>query len=308
MMAGPQSPHMPSTINLAGGIGTDRVSQEVLRAQRPSHVKDPLSPISPNSSIEASPFTTVKPESNSSLRGKLPTEAMEVERPIATQWTGPSDFSTDHISLSNANYPMSSQDGIGSGDFFPYTQNGMLYNDNYRIPYAAQYSISSCPRSYYGVNINGLPKDVDMSESYPPAVYQIEPQKHYDPLPDHGMNDHLMQMRDDYEHHYGSLIKYKEYTGYNSSYSDLTRASTPSCDSPRHPLDLHGGDDAMIDKEQPYAQLIYQALLQADGHTMILRDIYDWFLKYTDKAAASETKGWQNSIRHNLSMNGVRCP
>lgn len=62
----------------------------------------------------------------------------------------------------------------------------------------------------------------------------------------------------------------------------------------------------MVDKEQPYAQLIYQALLQADGHTMILRDIYDWFVKYTDKATASETKGWQNSIRHNLSMNGVR--
>jgi hypothetical protein len=38
---------------------------------------------------------------------------------------------------------------------------------------------------------------------------------------------------------------------------------------------------------------------------MILRDIYEWFKNNTDKASASETKGWQNSIRHNLSMNGV---
>ena len=65
------------------------------------------------------------------------------------------------------------------------------------------------------------------------------------------------------------------------------------------------GEDGIVDKEQPYAQLIYQALLNAPNKTMILRDIYEWFKNNTDKASASETKGWQNSIRHNLSMNGV---
>ncbi|KAF2010661.1 winged helix DNA-binding domain-containing protein, partial [Aaosphaeria arxii CBS 175.79] len=54
-----------------------------------------------------------------------------------------------------------------------------------------------------------------------------------------------------------------------------------------------------------YAQLIYRALLTAPNHTMVLRDIYAWFQRHTDKATDKSTKGWQNSIRHNLSMNGA---
>ena len=64
--------------------------------------------------------------------------------------------------------------------------------------------------------------------------------------------------------------------------------------------------DCQGEKEEPYAKLIYRALLEAPGHTMVLRDIYAWFRRNTDKASNKETKGWQNSIRHNLSMNGVR--
>jgi len=37
---------------------------------------------------------------------------------------------------------------------------------------------------------------------------------------------------------------------------------------------------------------------------MVLKDIYQWFIDNTDKAALDQ-KGWQNSIRHNLSMNKV---
>ena len=55
----------------------------------------------------------------------------------------------------------------------------------------------------------------------------------------------------------------------------------------------------------PYAQLIYQALMAAPGHQMVLKDIYDWMSKNTDKAQNPKFKGWQNSVRHNLSMNGV---
>jgi hypothetical protein len=57
---------------------------------------------------------------------------------------------------------------------------------------------------------------------------------------------------------------------------------------------------------EPYAQLIYRALRDAPGYGMVLKDIYDWFEKNTDKAKNPSSKGWQNSIRHNLSMNGVR--
>lgn len=63
-------------------------------------------------------------------------------------------------------------------------------------------------------------------------------------------------------------------------------------------------EDGNVDSE-PYAQLIFRALKSAPGHRMVLKDIYQWFEKYTNKATGN-SKGWQNSIRHNLSMNGVR--
>lgn len=56
---------------------------------------------------------------------------------------------------------------------------------------------------------------------------------------------------------------------------------------------------------EPYAQLIYRALKSVAGHAMVLKEIYEWFEKNTDKAKDPFSKGWQNSIRHNLSMNGV---
>ncbi|KIY02289.1 uncharacterized protein Z520_02427 [Fonsecaea multimorphosa CBS 102226] len=60
-------------------------------------------------------------------------------------------------------------------------------------------------------------------------------------------------------------------------------------------------EDAVDDK--PYARLIYEALMQAPGHRMMLREIYEWFRHNTTKPQESGSNGWQNSIRHNLSMN-----
>ncbi|KFA71846.1 hypothetical protein S40288_07751 [Stachybotrys chartarum IBT 40288] len=54
--------------------------------------------------------------------------------------------------------------------------------------------------------------------------------------------------------------------------------------------------------EGPYANLIYQALMTRPDHSMTLQEIYQWFRDNTNKARKS-FKGWQNSIRHNLSMN-----
>lgn len=56
--------------------------------------------------------------------------------------------------------------------------------------------------------------------------------------------------------------------------------------------------------EEPYAKLIWRSLMSVPRHAMTLQEIYQWFRENTDKAKAG-TKGWQNSIRHNLSMNEV---
>ncbi|KAL6919594.1 hypothetical protein FSST1_003620 [Fusarium sambucinum] len=64
--------------------------------------------------------------------------------------------------------------------------------------------------------------------------------------------------------------------------------------------------------EEPYAKLLYRALMSAPDHAMTLQEIYQWFRENTDKDIKKDravrrpgknAEGWQNSIRHNLSMN-----
>lgn len=58
--------------------------------------------------------------------------------------------------------------------------------------------------------------------------------------------------------------------------------------------------------DKPYAYLLYEALCSAKDHRMSLQEIYRWFEENTNKANDPQSKGWQSSIRHNLSMNEVR--
>ncbi|OGM42209.1 forkhead domain protein [Aspergillus bombycis] len=60
-------------------------------------------------------------------------------------------------------------------------------------------------------------------------------------------------------------------------------------------------EDASIDP--PYSTLIYKALRGAPGKKLSLQEIYGWFEENTTKGKDRSSKGWQNSIRHNLSMN-----
>jgi hypothetical protein len=233
---------------------------------------------------------------------------MSLDEQDPMQWVAPNNFLLTSMTQNAAGYHATNPFPPGTGDLYHYAENGMSYNDNFNISYPPHYPNSSCPRSYTGIDLTGLPSDIDMTDSYPPTAYHIEPPKHHDTmdLSDHEISGQLMQLSNDYDHHqYCSHIKVEDTNGYQSPYSDLTRASTPHDDSAGHSHDFIANEGGVIDKEQPYAQLIYQALLNAPNKTMILRDIYEWFKNNTDKASASETKGWQNSIRHNLSMNGV---
>jgi hypothetical protein len=294
-MAHPQS---PSSTDLAADFGELRLPLDSFRAPYPPRVQGSL-PFTPP---KATSTPTIKLEDPPLSDLPISPEAMNFGDSIAVQWNAHPEFSLDNAGQHHGNNHVDSPFMIASGGLYNYQQNLMSYNDNYNVTYAPQYSSSTYPRSYPGQNLTGLPHDASTSEAYPPSMYQIEPSIHYDSLSECGVEDHPMQMRDDYECHYGTQLHGEEHTGYNSPYSDVTRESTPN-DVFSNPGP--GGEDTTIDKDQPYAQLIYQALRQADGHTMVLRDIYDWFKTNTDKSAGSETKGWQNSIRHNLSMNGV---
>lgn len=67
-------------------------------------------------------------------------------------------------------------------------------------------------------------------------------------------------------------------------------------------MTVTGADELGI--EEPYAKLIHRALMSAPNHSMVLQEIYQWFRENTSKGS-SDSKGWMNSIRHNLSMNAV---
>ncbi|KAI1771956.1 hypothetical protein F4818DRAFT_454174 [Hypoxylon cercidicola] len=63
---------------------------------------------------------------------------------------------------------------------------------------------------------------------------------------------------------------------------------------------VNGEEGGKVD--EPYAQLIHRAFMSRDRRAMTLQEIYQWFRENTEKGK-SDNKGWQNSIRHNLSMN-----
>ncbi|EHK19100.1 uncharacterized protein TRIVIDRAFT_224971 [Trichoderma virens Gv29-8] len=67
------------------------------------------------------------------------------------------------------------------------------------------------------------------------------------------------------------------------------------------PANSVGSDEK---NDEPYAKLIYKALMSRPDYTMTLQELYQWFRDNTNKAK-NEKGGWQNSIRHNLSMNAA---
>lgn len=74
-----------------------------------------------------------------------------------------------------------------------------------------------------------------------------------------------------------------------------------------HVLENSGSDELNdLETTDPcYAQLLYRCLKEAPDHTMALRDLYDWVKAHSQKAKDPKNRGWQNSVRHNLSMNAA---
>lgn len=95
--------------------------------------------------------------------------------------------------------------------------------------------------------------------------------------------------------------------GRHVDYSILQRAQS----SNHCPIYPTNGDSEIPDikcltqdqiNTMPYSKLLYLAFMSSDTRRMQLKDIYKWFESHTNKTGSN---GWQNSIRHNLSMNKV---
>ena len=110
-----------------------------------------------------------------------------------------------------------------------------------------------------------------------------------------------------YSHGATSHLTPATYATTTGQYSTYEPDPRPAQDDFNEDVPLGGFETDYESKEKGpcYANLIYQALMEAPGHKMILRDIYAWIAQNTDKAKDPSSKGWQNSVRHNLSVNDV---
>lgn len=90
------------------------------------------------------------------------------------------------------------------------------------------------------------------------------------------------------------------------SLDSMSPAASATVADPTSPQTSFGDNsDQDVSTEPPYSKLIYDALMSTPEKMMPLQEIYAWFEKNTSKGK-DKNKGWQNSIRHNLSMNAVR--
>ncbi|KAI9653120.1 MAG: hypothetical protein M1831_006204 [Alyxoria varia] len=91
-------------------------------------------------------------------------------------------------------------------------------------------------------------------------------------------------------------------SGHNSEVAPFSREGSsvpPFGGSPSdNDFEVAGGPD---NYNVPYNQQLFDCLMAAPQHQLALKDIYEWFVVCRGKNA--DDKSWQNSIRHNLSMN-----
>jgi hypothetical protein len=92
--------------------------------------------------------------------------------------------------------------------------------------------------------------------------------------------------------------------GFESATCQRMQLSEASDDSGTSSREMTVVELEDLNADEPYAKLIYRALMSTTNHAMLLQEIYQWFRDNTSKGN-DDTKGWMNSIRHNLSMNAV---
>ena len=207
-------------------------------------------------------------------------------------------------------------------DQAPDTNQAMLCNHAWQIQHPQEYTenSSNLPQFYPERNAFGTPQ-MSYSQSQPHQV----PFPHNGHLHPRGVGHNLTQAhqfsspptmttnlgtpptsREHTPHSHGSRSISPSYNNILSptvSWSQLDGTT----DFTHAPMDgSHACDTTRENSNNvPYNQLLWQCLMGMHGYEAQLKDIYSWFEQHTEKAKDPRQKGWQNSIRHNLSMNEV---
>ncbi|PFH56581.1 hypothetical protein XA68_16283 [Ophiocordyceps unilateralis] len=92
-------------------------------------------------------------------------------------------------------------------------------------------------------------------------------------------------------------------TGTSTRKSPSAAASTPAVVVGPNGVDLSHDDYQHIKPQYSYAQMITQAIVNAPDGKLNLNGIYTFITKNYSYYRHQQAAGWQNSIRHNLSLN-----
>ena len=220
----------------------------------------------------------------------------------------PSMFSSDFL------YP-----AIAPPSHLPRAQTAIASNTNmhtflscYPQLVMPQYNHSDCPRSVPRIDLHNTVDSLEEPQSHPPSAYHLDPEASPHSMSAQSIPYPLPGLESGNRQHH-DLVDSIEMHGQDDQ-DALTSTLTDHREFHRCPSTPFGGnseiespcDDYNLDRDEPYAQRIFRCLKDAPNHTMVLKDIYKWFKENTDKGKDPNIKGWQNSIRHNLSMNKVR--
>ncbi|TPX16342.1 uncharacterized protein E0L32_003991 [Thyridium curvatum] len=200
------------------------------------------------------------------------------------------------------------------------------------LPSATQPSVYPMPVPYAGASYDAGSSaggaNYDAGAAPPPSAYH-SPTSYlvagdpydmgmHNPLPQDDMmsnSEYDMAAGQSYHHHHlvkveDGLPRERYAVHYPEHHLDMHSGghnAHPMMMGPAPPFDTRAGSvagtaSAAAEADEPYAQLIFKAFMSVPTHAMTIQELYQWFRDNTNKAKG-QGQGWQNSIRHNLSMN-----
>lgn len=257
--------------------------------------------------------SSILADSNFNLHQQLPMSMSLSMSNNSMAWADPNRsagaFETPNNNSSNGYYGYSPSNMAGN------EHNGTFYR-GYQQQQQQQPQLDQTPRYMPNIFSNNNNNGMSLEDSYEPSAYLLDPSEPCMQSP-----NNIMRSPFDYENmsnarglerlsiSHSPVLKIEQDDAMDNIMS-FERASSfrkPSRESSEEGNSSRETTAVEIEEHiagEPYAKLIYRALMGAPNRSMVLQEIYQWFRENTPKGN-SQSKGWMNSIRHNLSMNAV---